>query len=251
MAPSWSKLFVIRALLRHAEWVVHLDHDVLVMRAGVPGAAPVLGALQAAERAGRDLVLPVFAAPLLPETALPAMSQYGDAAGGASGLSWRAFTEAHEALSAALEAAKTAFGEQQTAETAARQALSDADAAQRENLAYKTSSEQYAQNVRCGGNPNKDEELAEKAALAQLKKAIDLHNQSIKVAAARQKSLMAESASLMEAEQTLTVCQAEVDRRAAFEKHATPFFEWLAASDEESEEEEEKPKGKGKAVEVS
>ena len=105
VAPSWSKLFVIRALLRHAEWVVHLDHDVLVMRAGVPGAAPVLGALQAAERAGRDLVLPVFAAPLLPETALPAMSQYGDAAGGASGLSWRAFTEAHEALSAALEAA--------------------------------------------------------------------------------------------------------------------------------------------------
>jgi len=157
--------------------------------------------------------------------------------------------------SEALETAQTAFGEQQSAETAAAAAVRDAEAQQREMLAYKKNSEAYAQNARCGSNPNKDEEMAEKAAIAQLKKAIELHNQSQKVLAARQKTLVAESAALTEAGDTLAERKAEVERRAPFKKHATPFFDWLAASDEESDEAEAEgapPKAAPKeAVEVS
>jgi len=157
----------------------------------------------------------------------------------------------------ALETAKTAFEQQQAAENEAAAAVRDAEVAQREMTAYKKNSEAYAQNARCGGNPNKDEELAEKAAMAQLKKAIELHNQSQKVLAARQKTLMAESSALTEAGHELSERQAEVDRRSPFVKHATPFFEWLAASDEESDGDGEKDEPKAQkapdasAVEVS
>lgn len=136
----------------------------------------------------------------------------------------------------ALEEAKTAVNQQQAVEAAAAAAVGAAEAEQKELTAYKKASEQYAQAARCGGNPNKDEEAAEKAALAQLKKAIELHTQSLKVLAARQKTHVAESATLEEVTRTLAERQAAVDRRAPFVKHAAPFFEWLAASDDEDED---------------
>ena len=139
---------------------------------------------------------------------------------------------------AALEAAKVAFAQQQTAETAAAAEVKNAEAAQREAEKYKKNSETYAQNARCGGNPTKEDEIYEKAAIAQLKKALELHTQSQKVFAARQKTLVAESGALTEAGHALTACQAEVDRRAPFAKHAAPFFDWLAASDDESDDED-------------
>ena len=78
----------------------------------------------------------------------------------------------------------------------------------------------------------------------QLKKAIEQHNQCQKVLAARQKTLVTEKAALEEEERSLAEHKAEVERRSPFVTHAKPFFEWLAASDEESDDEgkDSKPK---------
>lgn len=88
-------------------------------------------------------------------------------------------------------------------------------------------------------------------AIAALKKALDLHTQSQKVLAARQKNCVEERAEM----ETAQRMKAEREKRKAtgvelFALHATPFFEWLLADSDDEEDSEEEEDGK-KAVDVS
>ena len=124
------------------------------------------------------------------------------------------------------------------------EAVRVAEAEESDAAWYNKKAEETAQAARCGGNPSKDDEANEKAALSALKKCKDYYNQTGKVLAARSKNLMEVNieyeASLVLVNQLTTRSQGG---GALFAKHAAPFFEWLAADDEDEEEDEkdEKP----------
>ena len=132
-----------------------------------------------------------------------------------------------------LDASTKKAGELEAAHELSLAAVQKAEAEQAELAYYKKNSEQYAQNVRCGNNPNKEEEAIEKAAIAQLKKAIELHTQSQKVLAARHKTLVADKAELESEQRALVEITNAVEHHSPFVTHSTPFFDWLAASDDE------------------
>lgn len=147
---------------------------------------------------------------------------------------WAGVQEGAARQSAELAAEKASTAALEATEQAASAAVKKAEVEQADAAYYLKQSEQYAQNVRCGNNPNKDEEAIEKGAIAQLKKSIELHTQSQKVLAARHKNAVAEKAELDTAQRSLADLSKAVEHRTPYVTHATAFFDWLAASDEES-----------------
>ena len=173
---------------------------------------------------------------------------------------WTATQTKREREARELKESQESVAALEKTHASAADAAKIAEREEADNQYYRKQAETYAQNVRCGNNPNKEEEVIEKQANAALKKAIELHTQSQKVLAARQKNMIDERAELETAQRLL----AERTKRhetgvEVFTLHSKPFFEWLLAPDESSEEEEEeeeeeakgKGKGKGEAVEVS
>ena len=121
---------------------------------------------------------------------------------------------------------------------ALEEAVRVAEAEESDAAWYNKKAEQTAQATRCGGNPSKDDEANEKAALSALKKCKDYYNQTGKVLAARSKNLMEVN---IEYEASLVLVNQLTHRGqgggALFAKHAAPFFEWLAADDEDEDDE--------------
>jgi len=149
--------------------------------------------------------------------------------------------QANRAREAAeLAETEAAFVTLSAAKTAAEEAVRVAESEKADAAWYRKQAENHAQAMRCGGNPSKEDEAAEKAALASLKKCVDLHNQTTKIAAARAKSLVEANA---EFEPGLRLRDEQLHRKAVgvelFARHAAPFFEWLAASDDDSGSEED------------
>lgn len=136
-------------------------------------------------------------------------------------------------LEAAEEKSKMTGAEVGTGEAAVKSAEKEKDDA----AWYLKQAEQLAQARRCGGNPNKDEEAAEKSAQQNLKKCIDFHTQTNKIVNARSKDLVEARA---EDDPTKRLVGQLRHRRDVgvelFMKHATPFFEWLDAEDDDDDE---------------
>jgi len=138
---------------------------------------------------------------------------------------------------AELAEAKTVL-ETATAEKAkAEEKMRHADSEHLDAASKQKQAEQLAQNTRCGSNPSKDDESIEKAALSELKKCKDYCTQTSKVLAARSKDLMEANAEFETSqrlvEQLRTMGEGGI---ALFSTHAKPFFEWLAADEEDGDE---------------
>lgn len=136
----------------------------------------------------------------------------------------------------------TAAFETLTAEKAkAEEEMSKAGHEQADAAWHEKQAEAMAQVTRCGGNPSKEDELAEKNALATLKKCKEYSTQASKVLAARTKDLTEVNAEFETSQSLVEARRLKGEGGGAlFTKHTKPFFEWLAAPEEDSEEEEKK-----------
>jgi hypothetical protein len=137
---------------------------------------------------------------------------------------------------AELAEAKAALETLTAQKAAAEEEMYKADREQSDAAWYEKQAEQMAQATRCGGNPSKEDEVQEKAALANLKKCKDYSSQMTKVLAARTKDLTEVNAGFETSQRLVEQLRVKIESGGAlFSKHATPFFEWLAADDDEEE----------------
>jgi len=149
---------------------------------------------------------------------------------------WRDVQAQRVREAAELADATAAFATLRAAKEAADEALRVAEEEQASADWYRKQAEQRAQAMRCGGNPSKEDEAAEKAANAALKKCIDLSSQATKIAAARNKGRLDANSDF---EPALRLRDERQHRSQVgvelFSRHAAPFFEWLAADDDDED----------------
>jgi len=160
---------------------------------------------------------------------------------------WKAIQEQLKREEAELAEASAAFTVLSADKAAAEEAVRQADGEKADSAWNVKQAEMTAQACRCGGNPSKEDEAAEKVALSALKKCVEYHTQTTKVAAARAKNLVEANAEFETGQRLLEQRRSrETTGVALFAKHAAPFFDWLAADDEDEEDEEDEGKGGGK-----
>lgn len=151
------------------------------------------------------------------------------------------FTKFWETLQSQLEREAAELAEAAAAletltvdKAAAQEEMKRADKEQADAAQHEKWAEQSAQAARCGGNPSKEDEIAEKAALNHVKKCKDYRTQTSKVAAARSKALTEVSAEFETSQRLVEQLTTKAEGGGAlFTKKAKPFFDWLAAPDEE------------------
>jgi len=120
---------------------------------------------------------------------------------------------------------------------AAEEEMRKAEREQNDAAYYEKQAEQMAQATRCGGNPTKEDEIAEKEALANLKKCREYRTQTNKIIAARTKNVTEVSAEFETSQRLVEQLSVKAEGGGAlFSKQAKPFFEWLAADDDDEDE---------------